>query len=103
MVNSCILLYTQTYTMIGTPSDPGIMVRVMNDLFIHSESQGKRVLSYVVLCCDLFCYIVVYYVVLQKIFFHFPKINIISQFVQAEKKEYTTRCQFLSWKYTMRT
>ena len=27
--------------MIGTPTDPGIMVRVMNDLFIHSVSQGK--------------------------------------------------------------
>jgi hypothetical protein len=28
--------------MIGTASDPGIMVRVMDDLFIHSESQGQK-------------------------------------------------------------
>jgi hypothetical protein len=28
--------------MIGTPSEPGIMVRVMSDLFTHSASQGKQ-------------------------------------------------------------
>lgn len=28
--------------MIGSQSDPGIMVRVMEDLFIHSKSQGKQ-------------------------------------------------------------
>jgi len=28
--------------MIGTPTDPGIMVRVMGDLFVHSASQGKQ-------------------------------------------------------------
>lgn len=28
--------------MIGTQSDPGIMVRVMEDLFVHSHHQGKQ-------------------------------------------------------------
>jgi hypothetical protein len=38
-VNRCIY---QTYTMIGSQSDPGIMVRVMGDLFTHSVIQGKQ-------------------------------------------------------------
>ena len=37
----------QTYTMIGTPTDPGIMVRVMNDLFTHSTSQGMLYLLFI--------------------------------------------------------
>lgn len=28
--------------MIGSQSDPGIMVRVMGDLFVHSVVQGKQ-------------------------------------------------------------
>lgn len=28
--------------MIGSQSDPGIMVRVMGDLFVHSATQGKQ-------------------------------------------------------------
>lgn len=44
--NATVFAYGQTgsgktYTMIGTPSDPGIMVRVMDDLFTHSAAQGK--------------------------------------------------------------
>lgn len=32
----------KTYTMIGTKTDPGIMVRVMDDLFRYSERQGSK-------------------------------------------------------------
>jgi len=44
--NATVFAYGQTgsgktHTMIGSPSDPGIMVRVMGDLFVHSASQGK--------------------------------------------------------------
>lgn len=67
--------------MIGTPSDPGIMVRVMNDLFIHSESQGEKIICHFMLCCDLSRYIVRYYVVLLWIFPHFSEVDITSQFV----------------------
>ena len=28
--------------MIGSESEPGIMIRVMNDLFVHSANQGKQ-------------------------------------------------------------
>jgi hypothetical protein len=28
--------------MIGSSNDPGIMVRVMEDLFLHSAHQGKQ-------------------------------------------------------------
>lgn len=37
-----LTFFLQTYTMIGSPSDPGIMVRVMSDLFVHSVVQGKQ-------------------------------------------------------------
>jgi kinesin family protein 18/19 len=45
--NATVFAYGQTgsgktYTMIGTQQDPGIMVRVMSDLFIHSAQQGKQ-------------------------------------------------------------
>ena len=45
--NATVFAYGQTgsgktYSMIGTPQDPGIMVRVMGDLFLHSASQGKQ-------------------------------------------------------------
>lgn len=45
--NATVFAYGQTgsgktHTMIGTPSDPGIMVRVMDDLYIHSVNQGKQ-------------------------------------------------------------
>ena len=32
----------KTYTMIGTKTDPGIMVRVMDDLFKHSKINGRN-------------------------------------------------------------
>mmetsp|Transcript_1193 Transcript_1193/g.1938 ORF Transcript_1193/g.1938 Transcript_1193/m.1938 type:complete len:1119 (-) Transcript_1193:206-3562(-) len=32
----------KTHTMIGSKAEPGIMVRVMNDLFHYSEKNGKR-------------------------------------------------------------
>ena len=32
----------KTFTMIGTPTDPGIMVRVMGDLFILCDSLGRK-------------------------------------------------------------
>ena len=31
----------KTHTMIGSQSEPGIMVRVMNDLFLYTEKNGK--------------------------------------------------------------
>ena len=31
----------QTYTMLGSQAEPGIMVRVMNDLFLYSEKNAK--------------------------------------------------------------
>lgn len=45
--NATVFAYGQTgsgktYSMIGTPTEPGIMVRVMADLFVHSASQGKQ-------------------------------------------------------------
>lgn len=45
--NATVFAYGQTgsgktYTMIGTNDDPGIMVRVMGDLFKHSEIEGKN-------------------------------------------------------------
>ena len=45
--NATVFCYGQTgsgktFTMIGTPSDPGIMVRVMGDLFVHSALQAKK-------------------------------------------------------------
>ena len=60
--------------MIGTPSDPGIMVRVMNDLFIHSESQGEKIFCHNIMLFHVMlrtCYIVVYYVVPPWIFSFF--------------------------------
>ena len=35
------IILHQTHTMIGSESEPGIMVRVMDDLFRASDSQGK--------------------------------------------------------------
>jgi kinesin family protein 18/19 len=45
--NATVFAYGQTgsgktYTMIGTQEDPGIMVRVMQDLFRHASNQGKQ-------------------------------------------------------------
>lgn len=45
--NATVFAYGQTgsgktHTMIGSQADPGIMVRVMEDLFIHAQSQGKQ-------------------------------------------------------------
>ena len=45
--NATVFAYGQTgsgktYTMIGNNDDPGIMVRVMGDLFKHSEVEGKK-------------------------------------------------------------
>ncbi len=45
--NATVFAYGQTgsgktHTMIGSPSDPGIMVKVMEDLFIYSASQCKQ-------------------------------------------------------------
>lgn len=31
----------KTHTMIGSPSEPGIMVRTMNDLFLYTEKNAK--------------------------------------------------------------
>ena len=46
--NATVFAYGQTgsgktHTMIGNPSDPGIMVRVMSDLFSYSEQEGSVV------------------------------------------------------------
>lgn len=45
--NATVFAYGQTgsgktHTMIGSPSDPGIMVRVMEDLTSYSTEQGKK-------------------------------------------------------------
>ena len=45
--NATVFAYGQTgsgktHTMIGSPSDPGIMVRVMDDLYRLSASTGKE-------------------------------------------------------------
>lgn len=45
--NATVFAYGQTgsgktYTMIGSESEPGIMVRFMGDLFTHSATQGKQ-------------------------------------------------------------
>jgi kinesin family protein 18/19 len=45
--NATVFAYGQTgsgktFTMIGTPTDPGIMVRVMDDLYRLSASQGRE-------------------------------------------------------------
>ena len=45
--NATVFAYGQTgsgktHTMIGSPNDPGIMVKVMEDLFIYSASQCKQ-------------------------------------------------------------
>ena len=45
--NATVFAYGQTgsgktYTMIGTQSEPGIMVRVMDDLFHHTSKTGSR-------------------------------------------------------------
>eukprot|EP01038_Epipyxis_sp_PR26KG_P013647 gene13647-18314_t len=45
--NATVFAYGQTgsgktHTMIGSESEPGIMLRVMNDLFVHSANQGKQ-------------------------------------------------------------
>ena len=45
--NATVFAYGQTgsgktHTMIGTPTDPGIMVKVMNDLFIYSASESRQ-------------------------------------------------------------
>eukprot|EP01035_Chromulina_nebulosa_P018719 gene18719-24481_t len=45
--NATVFAYGQTgsgktHTMIGNPSDPGIMVRVMEDLFTYSQSSGVQ-------------------------------------------------------------
>mgnify|MGYP006092997777 FL=1 len=44
--NATVFAYGQTgsgktFTMIGTQENPGIMVRVMSDLFVHSASSAK--------------------------------------------------------------
>lgn len=43
--NATVFAYGQTgsgktHTMIGNPSDPGIMVRVMGDLFTYTMKEG---------------------------------------------------------------
>ena len=58
--------------MIGTPSDPGIMVRVMNDLFIHSESQGEKISCHVMLFYVMLCYVMFRFIMLC----HFSKISV---------------------------
>lgn len=45
--NATVFAYGQTssgktHTMIGSSADPGIMVRIMNDLYIHAGLSGKR-------------------------------------------------------------
>ena len=37
----CYMRLFQTYTMLGSATEPGIMMRVMNDLFMYSEKNAK--------------------------------------------------------------
>ena len=38
--NFLLTHFVQTYTMLGSQTDPGIMMRVMNDLFLYSEKNA---------------------------------------------------------------
>ena len=57
----------KTHTMIGSSSEPGIMVRVMNDLFLYTEKNGQSAgvvykirVSFLEVCLCLYVYICVY-------------------------------------------
>ena len=63
--------------MIGTASDPGIMVRVMDDLFIHSESQGPKDVMYryviLVVCYVILHDVMLYYMMFNSVILHHIK------------------------------